>query len=133
LLSAPVSTPPALRSFGMPPAKSPPSCGGAATPPPPPPPPPPFPPPPSPPSLLLRARFGAGGGASPGAAGRLAIPGTGGAPIVGAAWVGLLSIMGAERSLICVTFLRRAPPSILLSRAPCKRVRSVFQTIMYDG
>jgi hypothetical protein len=112
LLSAPVSIPPAFRNFGIPPANMPANCGGAL-----------FPPgaPPSPPSLLLRARFCGGGGARlDGAVGLLAIPGTGGAPIVGATGVGLLSIMGAERSLITPTFFRRAPPSMLLSRAPCR-------------
>jgi hypothetical protein len=105
--SAPVFTPPALRSFGMPPAKSPPSCGAAlivedrslA---------------PSPPvSLLLLARFPGTGGASPpgGAGGALPIPGTDGAtPIGGAAGPSeTLPTIGADRSLTIVTFFSLAP------------------------
>lgn len=107
LLSAPVSIPPAFRSFGIPPAKIPASCGGPL-----------FEPPPSPPSLLLLARFGAGGGAKLDCVGLLAMPGTGGAPPTGAAGAIFASIIGAERSLTCATFFRRAPPSMLLSSAP---------------
>lgn len=71
---APVSTPPRLRSFGIPAAKSPPSCGaaGAAA----------LLSCPETPSLLLRSLFAdcpeGTGGARP--AGGFAMPGTGGAP-----------------------------------------------------
>ena len=107
--SAPVLTPPDFRSFGMPPAKIPPSCGGVAI-------------PLSPPvSLLLRARFPPPGGARPGGAGRLAMPGTGGAPeMAGAAGPSdTLPTMGADRSLTCVTFLSLAPLPMSDSSAPC--------------
>jgi hypothetical protein len=103
--------PPVFRSFGIPPANSPASCGG----------PPPGPPPPSPPpSLLLRARPVGGAGARPPGVGRLGAPGTGGAPpTTGAAGPDLLSIMGADLSFTCATFLSLAPCSILLKSAPC--------------
>jgi hypothetical protein len=50
-------------------------------------------------------------------------PGTGGAPPAGGPddEVFDLSIIGAERSLTCVTFFSRAPLLISLSRAPCRR------------
>ena len=98
-------TPPALfRSFGIPPAKIPPSCGAdsipiAALP---------------PWSLLLRARFplaGAGGRS----------PGTGGAPPAGGpadAELVLASMIGADRSFTTV-FLSRVPLDISPSNAPC--------------
>ncbi|KAK0254772.1 hypothetical protein LTS09_010243 [Friedmanniomyces endolithicus] len=97
-------TPPALfRSFGIPPAKMPPSCGadsmpGAGLP---------------PWSLLLRTRLppaGAGGRS----------PGTGGAPPTGGpadAELVLASIMGADRSFTTV-FLSRVPLDISPSKAP---------------
>ncbi|KAK0291400.1 hypothetical protein LTS00_008400 [Friedmanniomyces endolithicus] len=97
-------TPPALfRSFGIPPAKMPPSCGadsmpGAGLP---------------PWSLLLRTRLppaGAGGRS----------PGTGGAPPAGGpadAELVLASIMGADRSFTTV-FLSRVPLDISPSKAP---------------
>ena len=116
LLSAPVSMPaPVFRSFGMPPANIPANCGGPAdaavlrsssslSP---------------PPSLLLRARFG-GGGASDGRFGRAPSPGTGGAPLIGAAGPSdTLPSVGADLSLICVTFFSFVPCSMLLKRAPC--------------
>ena len=91
--SAPVSIPPRVFfSFGMPPAKRPPSWGalGMAV---------------SPPvSLLLRARFPPGtGGARP--LGAL-IPGTGGAPATGPPPPPpeLLSSTGAERSFVTAFF-----------------------------
>jgi len=90
LLSAPVSMlPRVLRSFGRPPASIPANCGG-------PPVPVPSPPPPLP-SLLLLARLG-GGGANDG---RFGMPGTGGAPPIGAGGPSdFLSTIGADRSLI---------------------------------
>lgn len=78
--------PPALfRSFGIPPANSPPNCGADSI----------APPAPPPTSLLLRALFPPAG-----AGGRR--PGIGGAPPTGGPEfaLGLLSIIGAERSLI---------------------------------
>lgn len=109
-LSAPVSTPvpPVFRNLGMPPANMPANCGGA------------LPVDASPPALLLRALFGVEGGARPGAlGGGRFMPGIGGAPMTGAADVGLLSIMGEERSLMTPTFLRRAPDWMSPRRAPC--------------
>jgi hypothetical protein len=102
---APVLIPPDFLSLGMPPANSPPNCGAADS----------ILPPAGPLacpwSLLLRALFGAGG----------LSPGTGGAPIGGPAlFVGLLLTIGAERSLICVTFLSLAPLLMSLSSAPCR-------------
>ena len=93
LLSAPVSMlPRTLRSFGRPPASIPANGGGPPVPLPSPPP----PPPPSP-SLLLLARLG-GGGANHG---RFGMPGTGGAPPIGAGGPSdFLSKIGADRSLI---------------------------------
>jgi hypothetical protein len=106
--SAPVLTPPAFLSFGMPPANSPPSCGGAAT-------------PLSPVSLLLRARFPPGGASPPGGAGGLPMPGIGGAPaIAGAAGPSdTLPTIGADRSLTTPTFFSRAPFPMSVSSAPC--------------
>jgi hypothetical protein len=94
----------------MPPANKPPSCGGAAI---------PLSPPPV--SLLLRARFPPPGGASPGGAGGLPMPGTGGAPdIAGAAGPSdIFPTIGDDRSLICVTFLSLAPLPMSDSSAPC--------------
>lgn len=103
-------TPPDFLSFGIPPANSPPSWGGPAD-----------EAPVSPPSLLLLALAPLGtGGANPPGVGLGAIPGTGGAPagLTGAAST-TLPIDGAERSFIWPTFLSLAPPSILLSSAPC--------------
>lgn len=110
-------TPPALfRNFGMPPANRPPNWGAvsvadaaAAA-------------PPAlfePWSLLLRALFPPGG-----AGGRKPAPGTGGAPPTGGATFedDLVSIMGADRSLICVTFFSRAPFSMSPNRAPCRMI-----------
>jgi hypothetical protein len=99
---APVLTPPDFLNLGMPPANNPPNCGAAGS----------IPPPAAGPSLLLRALFGAGG----------LSPGTGGAPPIGgaASFVGLLLTIGAERSLIWVTFFNLAPLLMSLSRAPCK-------------
>lgn len=77
---------------------------------------------PPPVSLLLRALFPPGaGGASPGGAGGLPIPGTGGAPpMAGALGPSLtLPTMGADRSLICVTFLSLAPLLMSPNSAPC--------------
>lgn len=112
---APVSMPPLLLSFGMPPAKMPPSCGAVASPP-------LSPLPPLPPvSLLLRARMAPGpfgiGGASP--PGGLPRPGIAGAPpIAGAAEPPLsFPIMGADRSFV-TAFLSLAPLVISLRRAP---------------
>jgi hypothetical protein len=109
LCSAPVLTPPAFLSFGMPPANIPASCGGAAI-------------PLSPAvSLLLRARFPPGGASPPGGAGGLPMPGTGGAPVMAGADgpSETLPTMGDERSLITVTFFRRAPLPMSDSSAPC--------------
>jgi hypothetical protein len=103
LVSAPVLTPPAFLSLGMPPANKPPSCGAALTMP---------PPAPSPPvSLLLLARFPGTDGARPGGAGALPMPGTGGAlPIGGALGPSdTFPTMGADRSLTWVTFLSFKP------------------------
>lgn len=98
-LSAPVSTPPppVFRSFGMPPAKMPPSWGAALA---------------EaallfPVSLLLRALFappGTGGASPPGAFGK---PGTGGAPPIGGPPPPLLDdapTIGAERSFVTAFF-----------------------------
>jgi hypothetical protein len=106
--SAPVLTPPDLRSLGMPPANRPPSCGADAM-------------ALSPVSLLLRALFPGPGGARPGGAGGLPIPGTGGAPAMGAALDASLGLptMGEERSLTWVTFLSLAPLPMSDSSAPC--------------
>lgn len=117
--SAPVLTPPAFLSFGMPPANKPPSCGGAAI---------ALSPPPV--SLLLRARLPPPGGASPpGGAGGLPMPGIGGAPaIAGAAGPSeTLPTVGADRSLTCVTFLSLAPFPMSDSSAPC----DVLATALY--
>lgn len=100
---APVFTPPDFLSLGIPPANRPPSCGADS-----------IAAPPDPPlcpwSLLLRALLGAGGRR----------PGTGGAPPAGgpALLFGLLSRMGADRSLIWVTFLSFAPLLMSLRSAP---------------
>jgi hypothetical protein len=115
LLSAPVSMPApcVFRSLGIPPANKPASCGGAP------------PDPVSPLSLLLLALFGVGGASPPGGGGGappgeglLAMPGIGGAPMTGAGALSVLPTMGADLSLICVTFLSLAPPSMLLRSAP---------------
>lgn len=112
---APVSTPPRLfRSFGMPPAKSPPSCGAASM--------------PAPElsrplwSLLLLARFpGAGGASPPGGLGMppIPIPGTGGAPPIGgpAELFADLPTIGAERSFV-TAFRSALPLPISPRRAP---------------
>jgi hypothetical protein len=114
LVSAPVLTPPDFRSFGIPPANSPPNCGA--------PPPIPLSLAPSPPvSLLLLARPPGTGGARPdGGAGALPMPGTGGAPPIGGP-LGLsdFATIGADRSLICVTFFSLVPLLMSARRAPC--------------
>lgn len=102
-LFAPVSTPPRLFNFGIPPANNPPNCGADGTAPEsaPPPLPPPLP------ALLLRILFsslppGTGGARPPGG---FAIPGTGGAlPRAGPELSGFLSTIGAERSLVTAFF-----------------------------
>lgn len=104
---APVFTPPDFLSFGMPPANIPASCGGAA--------------PPSFASLLLLARFPppGTGGASPGTAGGLPMPGIAGAPMGAALGPSLtLPTIGEDRSLICVTFFNRVPLLMSPKRAP---------------
>lgn len=116
-LSAPVSMPlpPVLRSFGMPPANSPPSCGAApaasAL------------PAPSLPavSLLLRTRPPGTGGARPlGGFGAPAF-GTGGAPTaVRAGPSDTFPTCGADRSLTAATFLSLVPCSIDERSAPCR-------------
>lgn len=121
-MSLPVATPPPVfLSLGIPPANIPPSCGAEAI----------AAPPVSTPSLLLLARFppGGGGGAKPpGAEGLFAIPGTGGAPIAGAAGADTFaSIIGADLSFT-TTFFSLAPPSILLSRAPYAFLQLALQT-----
>ncbi len=105
-----MSIPPDLRSLGIPPASIPPSCGAALSP--------PLPPPDPPVSLLLLALFPSGGGASP--LGRFGIPGTGGAPPIEAFEGPLetLPTIGAERSLITVTFFSCVPLVISPSSAP---------------
>lgn len=114
LLSAPVFTPPAFLSFGIPPANNPPSCGA------------PLDIPaslaPSPPvSLLLRARFPGTGGARPGGAGAFPMPGIGGAPPIGGPLgpSDTFPTCGADRSLICVTFFSLAPLLMSDRSAPC--------------
>lgn len=98
-------------SFGMPPEKMPPNWGAesvtdAAE--------------PAPISLLLRNRLtdaGAGG----------LKPGTGGAPPTGGpalADEAFESMMGADRSLIWVTFFSRAPFSMSPRSAPCGNIHS---------
>ena len=109
LPSLPVSTPPALRNLGMPPANRPPSWGAALCM--------PFPSV----SLLLLARFPGTGGARPdGGAGALPMPGTGGAPPMGGPPPPpeTLPIVGADRSLIWVTFLSPVPLRMSPSSAP---------------
>jgi hypothetical protein len=111
-----LTPPPRLRSFGIPPANKPPSCGAAAK-----------PPLPLVVSLLLRARLTA-----PAplllralAAAAAADPGTGGAPRAGglpnvippAPPLGLLSIMGALRSLV-TAFLSLMPLVMSLFSVP---------------
>lgn len=60
----------------------------------------------------------------PGGAGGLKPPGIGGAPPVGAPPESLgFSTMGADLSLICVTFLSRAPFSMSPKSAPCAALR----------
>jgi hypothetical protein len=99
----------------MPPARIPASCGGPAD------------DAPSPPSLLLLPLDPGGtGGANLPACGLVCMLGTGGAaPGTGGAPLGLvggpseaLATSGADLSLTCVTFFRRAPFSMLLSSAP---------------
>lgn len=111
LWSAPVLTPPAFLNFGMPPANKPPSCGADAI---------ALSPPPV--SLLLLARFPppGTGGARPGGAGAFPMPGTGGAPPMGGPLGPLLTfpIVGADRSLICVTFFSLVPLPMSDSSAP---------------
>lgn len=113
---APVSIPPRLRSLGIPPANSPPSCaagalGVLAT--------------PEPVSLPLRARLGAdpegtgGGGASP--VGGLPMVGTGGAPATGGPPPVLpppsFPICGADLSFV-TAFFNLAPLLISERSAP---------------
>ena len=109
-LSAPVFTPPALRNFGIPPAKIPPSWGAApvvlvvA--------------PACPPSLLLLERLPAAGGAKPpGSFGR---PGIGGAPLTDGPEGPLLTFpsCGADLSLIVSTFFNFAPFEMSPKSAP---------------
>jgi hypothetical protein len=98
--SAPVFTPPAFRSFGIPPANSPANCGG------------PLDAPLSLPwSLLLLALPGTGGARPEGGAGAFPMPGMGGAPPIGGALgpSDTFPTIGADRSLTTVTFFRRAP------------------------
>jgi hypothetical protein len=125
-LSAPMSipAPPVFRSLGMPPASIPANWGG------------PPPPPVSPLSLLLLARFGGGGakplggrGGAPPGEGLLAMPGIGGAPMTGAGALSFLSSIGADLSLIWVTFLNRAPDSMLLRSAPYSELASPFDNL----
>lgn len=110
---APVSTPPRLRNFGIPPAKSPPSWGAEGTlallsc--------------PGIPSLLLRSLFAAcpdgTGGASP--VGGFAMPGTGGAPATGGPEVFPPSFETSGADLSFVTaFFSRAPFEISERSAP---------------
>jgi hypothetical protein len=110
LSSAPVLTPPAFLSFGMPPANIPASCGGAAA---------ALSPPPV--SLLLRARFPPGGASPPGGAGGLPIPGTGGAPVIAGALgpFDTFPTRGDDRSFTTPTFLSLAPLPMSDSSAPC--------------
>ena len=114
-LFAPVSTPPRLRSFGMPPANRPPNCGG------------PLAAPElllsslaGPVSLLLRNLFAEGiGGANP--PGAFGIPGTGGAPPTGGpADLFSFPIMGADRSLVTAFLSFGAPLLISAKRALCE-------------
>jgi hypothetical protein len=101
---------PVFLSFGMPPAKMPPSCGAAVIPP-------EFPPPPS---LLLLALFpappGTGGARPPGG---FSIPGIGGAPPIGGPpeLPDSFATSGADRSFV-VAFFRRVPFVISVRRAP---------------
>lgn len=110
-----MSTPPRLRSFGIPPAKRPPNCAAGPL---------DVPSSPDTPSLLLRNRLAAGpdgtGGASPDGA---FIPGTGGAPPTGGAAEPPpeVVICGADRSLVIV-FFNRVPLWISDSNAPCSLI-----------
>lgn len=119
LWSAPVLTPPAFLNFGMPPANKPPSCGADAI---------ALSPPPV--SLLLLARFPppGTGGARPGGAGAFPMPGTGGAPPMGGPLGPLLTfpIVGADRSLICVTFFSLVPLPMSDSSAPCGLLATLY-------
>jgi hypothetical protein len=114
LVSAPVFTPPAFLSLGMPPANRPPNCGAALIMP---------PAPPSPAvSLLLLARFPPGtGGARPDGGAGAFMPGTGGAPPIGGPLgpSDTLPTIGADLSLTTVTFLSFKPLLISPSSAPC--------------
>lgn len=97
-------------SLGIPPAKSPPNCGAASI----------VPAEPPPVSLLLRFLFepeGTGGASPPGGL----IPGTGGAPLTGPPELDLLSMTGADRSLVTVAF-SFLPLLISDSNAPCQNV-----------
>lgn len=111
--SAPVFTaPPVFRNFGIPPANMPANCGAAVA----------NDPPSCPASLLLLPRCPIGGGGARPFGEGLFIPGTGGALDIGALGPPEdLETMGADRSLTTPTFLSRAPPSILLKRAPYKK------------
>jgi hypothetical protein len=101
-VSAPVLTPPDFRSLGIPPANRPPSCGGAA--------------PTSLDARSLLAPTGPGEGGAPPVGRR---PGTGGAPMAaGADDFFSFPTMGAERSLMWVTFLSRVPLVMSPRRAP---------------
>jgi hypothetical protein len=123
---APVSTPPRLRSFGIPPANKPPSCGadwmaGPLS---------------SPPSLLLRNLFVAAlvgmGGASP--SGGLDMPGTGGAPRTAGPrdFPPSFMIEGADRSFV-TAFFSRVPFVISSNSAPLSCVSELPDAVKFPG
>ena len=109
-LSAPVSTPPDRRNFGIPPARIPPNWGAALAV--------PESAPLCPTSLLLRRRLFEPVGASPPVT--LGRPGTGGAPPTGGPEGPLLTlpICGADRSLMTSTFFNLVPFEMSPSNAP---------------
>lgn len=120
---APVSTPPRLRSLGIPPAKSPPSWGaaGSAVP----------LSPPDPVSLLLRSRLaacpgGTGGASPPGGGGGFAMPGTGGAAPNGGPedLTPPPAIIGADLSLVTVFF--NLVPLLISERRALRPFTSLF-------